>query len=99
MKQKKYKYSKNKIFKVCEQALANFEAKIEVSDDKSGVIEAKKGSNLFSYGNKIVIEIDQNNKEFEVRIYSKSIGIQIIDWGTNQENENEIFQIIDNLLK
>lgn len=98
MRHKTYKLSEKKILKLCKEALENFECKILDSDDDMGKIEAKKGGNLLSYGNKIIIEIDSQNNESEIRIASKSVGPQVLDWGTNNEIEEELFQRIDDLL-
>lgn len=91
--------SKSKAFKICEQILLDLNCDITSSFETSGLIEAKMKGSFFSYGHSIEIEIINTiNENIEIIIISYSVGIQIIDWGTNTDNENEILQLIKEAL-
>ncbi|NEW79876.1 MAG: hypothetical protein GZ086_10735 [Gelidibacter sp.] len=57
-----------------------------------------KGS-FFSYGQSIEIKVEDAEKgKSEIVFISNSVGIQIIYWRTNTDNENEIAQRIKDSL-
>lgn len=88
------------MFNACERTLTEFECKILSSDFSSGKIEAKRGGGLLSYGHNISISVKAgNNGKIKISVSSNSVGIQIIDWGTNSENENKLIELISNSIK
>jgi hypothetical protein len=82
-------------FNACKKALTDLECNISLASFEQGDIEAKKPGGLLSYGNKITIEVNST----ELHVISDTLGIQLIDWGTNTENEDKIIQSIAKLLK
>lgn len=97
MKNKSFNTSKKTAFEVCKKALKDFECEILFSDFSSGKIKAKKSGGLLSYGHSINIAVNStNNGKVKVSVVSNSVGIQIIDWGTNSDNEHELIELIRN---
>lgn len=95
MKSKIFDTNKKIVFEVCKKALYDFECEIVSSDITSGTIKAKRGGGILSYGHNIIVSITTiNNGIINVTVSSNSIGIQILDWGTNSENENELIELI-----
>ena len=77
------------------QVLNSLECEIISKDFQTGKIKAEKGASLLSFGHSIEIIIDQvNNTNTNISIYSDSLGIQLVDWGTNSDNENEIIDLL-----
>lgn len=92
--------SKNSAFTVCKKALKEFNCDLVKSNYSTGIIEAEKGSSLLSFGSKIIISLKPSgNEKIKISIKSSSLGIQIIDWGTNSENEVRIIDIIANKIR
>lgn len=99
MKSKSFNATKKTAFEVCKRTLYDLDCDIISTDLLSGTIEAKKRGGLLSYGNKINIVVKSiNTGKIKVSVSSNSIGVQIIDWGTNSENENKLIELITNLL-
>lgn len=97
MKSKSFNTTKKTAFEVCKKALKDFECEIVSSDITSGTIEAKKGGGLLSYGHKISVAVKTiDSGKIKVSVSSNSVGVQIIDWGTNSENEDELIELITN---
>lgn len=97
MKSKSFNTTKKTAFEVCKKTLTDFECEILSSDFSSGTIEAKRGGGLFSYGHTITVVVKTgDNGKTKISVSSNSVGVQIIDWGTNSENENELIELISN---
>jgi len=97
MKSKSFKTTKKTAFGVCKKTLADFECEILSSDFTAGTIEAKRGGGLLSYGHLINVVVNTSDSgKIKVAVSSNSVGVQIIDWGTNSENENELIDLITN---
>lgn len=100
MKSQTFNISKENAYKACKTALKKFECDIVFSSFGYGEIQAKKGSNLLSYGHTLTILIAPTTKNtIKVSVSSSSIGIQLFDWGTNSKNEKQLIQIIANSLQ
>lgn len=100
MKSKNFNVTKNRAFEVCKKTLKDFECAIISTDFSSGTINAKKGGGLLSFGHEITVNFRNDNKEnLKISVSSNSVGVQIIDWGTNTENENELIELISNSLR
>jgi hypothetical protein len=92
--------SKRSAFEVCKKVLHDFADNIISSDFSTGIIEANKDGNLLSYGHKISLSITANEKgKIEISVTSHSVGLQLIDWGTNSENEDKLITLIENALR
>ncbi len=99
MVSKKYSGSQKAIYNSCKKALDKLGYKIISDNVRQGTIKAKKKSSFFSFGNNISINVSpKNDNEIELLIKSESIGIQIIDWGTNSEIENDLIQLVSSYL-
>jgi hypothetical protein len=97
MKSKSFNTTKKTAFEVCKKTLKNFECEILSSDFTSGTIEAKRGGGLLSYGHNITVAVrTSDNGKIKISVSSNSVGVQIIDWGTNSENENELIELLSN---
>jgi len=95
MKKENLNYTKGEVYNECKRVLSSLNCKILNSDFSSGQIEAKKSGNWFSYGNQINIEVRANGLEkAELYISSDSVWVQIFDWGTNDEIENKIVELV-----
>lgn len=100
MRSKSLTVTKKTAFEICKKALKEFECEIVNSDFSEGIIEAKKKGNLFSFGHRIYVSIKIiDYDKVNLSVSSNSVGIQLIDWGTNSENEDELMKTIANLLK
>lgn len=79
--------------------LVNLEYKItDNGTDQDGSIVLSKGMSIFSYGERIILQITAQVNKYHITIQSESIGIQIIDWGNNAENEEQIALALTNEL-
>ena len=83
----------------CKNILTHNKCEIVSTNFAEGEINAKKNGSLFSYGHEIKILLEKIGTEHtNITITSNSVGIQIIDWGTNVENENEIMKKLLNTI-
>lgn len=97
MKSKVINKTKNTAFNLCKKAAAEYDCSIVSEDFSTGQLNLKKAGGFFSYGNQIniaVLPIEQNVTKIEIQ--SNSVGIQIIDWGTNNEIELFFVEYITN---
>jgi hypothetical protein len=95
MKSKSFNTTKKTAFEVCKRSLIDFECEILSSDFYAGTIEAKRGGGLLSYGHNISVVVKTNNNgKIKISVSSNSVGVQIIGWGTNSENENGLIRLI-----
>ncbi|MEN9337469.1 MAG: hypothetical protein RLZZ500_2456 [Bacteroidota bacterium] len=100
MKSKSFNITKLNAFDTCKKVLNECDYTIISSDFSNGEIEAKKGGNFLSYGHKLIITIKSTDSgKAKISVSSSSIGIQIIDWGTNAENEDELIDLISNSIR
>lgn len=100
MKEEVIYTTKEDAFRICKKALKEYNCDIVNSDFALGEINAKKEGSFFSYGHEINVNIKTiENDKIEIAVSSNSVGIQIIDWGTNSENEEKIIDIITKSLK
>lgn len=100
MRNKLFLKSKQTVYDACLTALGKLNCKMVSKDFNDGLIKAEKGMGLLSYGHVLSISIQsKESQKTEVRVTSKSIGIQIIDWGTNSGNEEEIIKLIISIIK
>ena len=86
-------------FNAAKKALKVLGFTLEYSDKKSGLIQASSSSSFLSWGEDIQIKISEINFEktkIEVRSSSKA---QLISWGKNSTNEEDIIQEIKNILR
>lgn len=78
------------VFESTIEILTANEFDIKESNQEERFIIATKGVSFLSYGESIEINFKRNRNSTKVSIHSYSKGIQVIDWGTNKENEKLI---------
>lgn len=88
--------SPEEIFSSCVSVLQELDFSIIESDLDTGKIIADKSINLLTYGHRVEIQIDQDS---QLTIDSRSKGIQLIDWGTNNSIKADILTNLSRLLK
>ncbi len=95
MKSKYFSTSKRRAFDACLTALRQLECPVKSADYSNGLIEAEKKGGLLSYGHAIEITVKATESaRTKVSVTSSSVGVQVIDWGTNSNNEDEIISAI-----
>lgn len=100
MKSKSFNITKQTAFETCKKVLNESDCTIISTNFTTGEIEAKKGGNFLSYGHKLIITIKSiNSSKIKISISSSSVGVQIIDWGTNADNEDELIGLISNSIR
>lgn len=100
MKNKSFNITKRTAFETCIKVLNECDCTIISSDFSAGEIEAKKGGNFLSYGHKLIIAIKSTDSgKTKISVSSSSVGVQIIDWGTNSDNEDELIDLISNSIR
>lgn len=98
---KEIEKSYNVVYIKCHEAAINLNFKITKEDITEGVILFRIGWSLRSWGEKFKIVITSvNANRTRVEVASEAaLQAQIIDWGKNNENINNFFQEVKNLLK
>lgn len=93
---KQFTNSYDQIFPKCQEAVYRSGFKLIKSDLPSGHIEAKVDWGLRSWGENIIIQVDQKGT---VLVRSKcSFPTQIVDWGKNKDNVYSFFDHLSVLL-
>lgn len=86
------------VYAAAKKALFNLEFKSDYSNKDSGLIQASSSSSFLSWGEEIqirIIKINATKTKIEVRSTSKA---QLIDWGKNESNEEEILDEVKKIL-
>lgn len=98
MKQATFHTSKNQLITAIKKA-AN-ELELDIEENNPNEIILFHGGGLLSFGNRITVKIAQSgNDKIKVSISSKSAAqVQIIDWGTNDNLENDLMTELKNML-
>ena len=95
MRSRRFQVTKGLAFDTCKKALRTFDCEITSSDINVGEIEAKKGGNFLSFGHKLKVTIKETKGNgLRISVFSNSVGPQVIDWGTNSDNEEKLLKII-----
>jgi hypothetical protein len=90
---KNYSVSKDVVFKETLNALNTLKIKTEKSDEPNGIIEAKVGASLLTWGHWIKISITPSKEGSSV--YVESRAKQLVSYGKDEENVNKIFAELD----
>ena len=100
MKSKSFSKKRGIVFNECLTVLDRQECNVEFNDFNIGKIMASKPGGILSYGHnlEIIVKTSDNNKT-KVSVTSSSMGIQVIDWGTNSSNEEDFITELTNALK
>lgn len=98
MKQASFHTSKNQIIGAIKKAAKELE--LDIEENNTNEIILFHGGGLLSFGNRITVKIAQSgNDKIKVSISSKSAAqVQIIDWGTNDNLENDLMTELKNML-
>ncbi len=98
MKQATFHTSKSQLVTAIKKAAKKFD--LEIEENNSNEIVLFHGGGLFSFGNKITVKIAQSGYDkIKVSISSKSVAqLQLIDWGTNDNLENDLMTELKNML-
>lgn len=100
MRRKKYKATMAILVKAAEKALVKMDGSITLMDQRKGIIDADIPGGILSYGHRVRITIKPTiDKMNTVSVVSKSTGIQIVDWGSNSNTEDEVLKKINSLLR
>ena len=86
-----------RVYAACKQALHDLDMSIEYRSKQEGRISASTGGSLFSWGETIDISIRNLGNRTKVIVESNSKA-QLITWGKNDENENDILNRIEEIL-
>lgn len=86
----------NDVFNATIYAAKEMELEIKTKSKTDGTIILKKSGSLLSYGNIITIQLKTTSgNKTSISINSKSSAtIQLIDWGTNSDLEEELMDLI-----
>lgn len=95
-KTKQYDVDGSKIVRLLLPKLKEQGFKIKDSTPTSLVIDTS--SSFWSFGEEMVISVDNDNKGCKVTI-SSDPKYQLIDWGKSGENIDNIFSIIDKIVR
>lgn len=83
--------TKKDAFDTCLRALQNLNIEKAATDFEKGFIQGKKEFSLLSFGEIISIQLTElGGTKIKIDITSESKGMQVFDWGTNEENEKNI---------
>jgi hypothetical protein len=98
---KEYNYSYDKVYINCFEATEQMKFKITKENISEGLILFEVGWSLLSFGEKFKIVITKiNASTTSVEVSSQAtVGIQIIDWGKNNNNVTGFFETLNGLLK
>jgi hypothetical protein len=81
------------VYNWCLNVLSKNGFEIKEQDSIKGYITASKNASLLSFGEDVEIAVHPiNDTNTQVNVQSFSKGIQIFDWGTNDENERLIME-------
>lgn len=94
MKEEKMKVSPKKLREIVFQVASDLDWSIKNENEE--LISLTYEGDLFSFGNKIEIEIIPNGRRSsQLKVKSKSqFAIQLLDWGKNRELEEEFMEEI-----
>lgn len=98
---KEFEKSYNVVYIKCHEAAINLNFNITKEDIVDGEILFKVGMTWLSWGEKFKILITNVGANLtRVEIASEAVfGLQVIDWGKNNENIQNFFKTLNELLK
>jgi hypothetical protein len=91
---RQYPVSKDVAFEETLNVLRFLGFEIQSADKSSGLIKAKKGASIRSWGQAIDIAVTQLNEGSQVYVGSKE-KYQLVGWGKDQENVYKILTELD----
>lgn len=91
LREQRYNRPYGEIFQACLRSIRQLGWERISSDESTGVIQARAGITLRSWGEDISIHLSRENTETIVSISSKPHS-QVFDWGKSDENERILHQ-------
>ncbi len=91
--QKSFHKSINELFPICLDVLRKLEINIIYKNKSEGIITGETASSIWSWGESISIKLEKAGNNTVVKVKSDSKA-QLIDWGKNQRNEENILNTI-----
>lgn len=89
---KKINYDKLQAMERVIDALNTLKYRILEKDERSGVITARSRLNIWSWTEKVVVNIEDCG---HVSVESKcTLPTQVVDWGKNRRNVEKVFSLI-----
>ncbi|MBQ19696.1 MAG: hypothetical protein CMD31_02970 [Flavobacteriales bacterium] len=85
--------SYDKVFKACISALDKLNMSVEYFNKNSGIIEASTKATFLSWGEDIKIHIIREGGRTVVKVKSDA-SAQLISWGKDSKNENDIIDAL-----
>lgn len=100
MRQSTFHHSKKKVFEAVKKAADSLELEVRNESSADGTLSLFSNGGLFSYGNKIRVEVKLSEPSKSVlKVSSESAAaIQLVDWGTNRELESSIINQVKTIL-
>ena len=98
MKSKDFEYTYNRVFHSAKRALNKLSMTIEEVDEKRGTIKASTKTSFFGWGEDVSLIFKDLGNKTSVVVQSSSPS-QIITWGKNEVNEDQVLEGIYRDLK
>jgi hypothetical protein len=101
MKQSYLNHSKIEVFEAIKNAANSLELEVRHASLSEGIVSLYSPVGLFSFGNKIDVQISAANpSKCFLKVTSVSASpIQLIDWGKNSDIENSLINEVKNILE
>lgn len=90
MKSIKLTALRDSVLNACIATLKSLDITIDSTNTKAGIVKARTGVSIFSWGNEIELKVVSANWYQHTVIVTSSASSQIIAWGTNEDNETTI---------
>jgi hypothetical protein len=95
--EQKFNRGFEEVYSACKKALHDLDITIDSSNKPHGTINGSTSGGFLSWGENIEITVAGNNRHTTVTVDSSSKA-QLVDWGTNSENEENILDTIEEIL-
>ncbi len=96
--EKEYRNRPSIVFDICLKALEQLRMHVDYKNRQEGIIEASTGASIWSWGEKIIIEIIPRNNGSLVRVNSEATA-QLFSWGKDSSNERQIIEEMTKTLR
>lgn len=99
MKTSTFHASKKDVFDAVKKACGLLELSVTNQDLNSGRLKIKHEGSFLSFGNTIIVSIGRRETKTILKVASRSSTlVQLIDWGTNRELEENIIREVKKIL-
>jgi len=93
---KSYRHSPSAVKSACAQTLR--ECGFTIEETKGPMIIASSSTTVLSWGERIVVRIEQDRRGTTVSVESSPTA-QLFDWGKSKENVEKFFSMLDKTLR